>query len=45
MGTIAADAHVLETPETWSYLSDDEKQYLPMIVSQSFGNELINPSG
>ena len=45
MGTIDADAHVLETPETWSYLSDDEKQYLPMIVSQSFGNELINPSG
>ena len=42
---IDADAHVLETPETWSYLSDDDKRFLPMIVSQSFGNELINPAG
>ena len=29
MGTIDADAHVLETPDTWSYLADDEKRFLP----------------
>ncbi len=45
MPSIDADAHVLESPQTWSYLEESEKHLLPMIVSQSFGNERRNRSG
>jgi len=45
MPNIDADAHVLESPQTWSYLEDSEKHLLPMIVSQSFGNERRNRAG
>lgn len=38
MGAIDADAHVLESPATWGYLRDHERAFLPMIVTQTFGN-------
>ena len=37
MTTIDADAHVLETPETWRYLREDEQGYTPMVVSRTSG--------
>ena len=37
MTTIDADAHVLETPETWRYLRDDERDHTPMVVTRASG--------
>ena len=37
MPTIDADAHVLETPETWRYLADREERFRPMVVSYRSG--------
>ena len=31
MPTIDADAHVLETPKTWSYMRDSEKAFRPLL--------------
>ncbi len=31
MTKIDADAHVIETPKTWSYMRDDERQFRPQI--------------
>jgi predicted TIM-barrel fold metal-dependent hydrolase len=31
MPTIDADAHVIETPHTWSYMADDEQEFRPKI--------------
>ena len=45
MTTVDADAHVLETPETWSFLEGEDRRFLPMIVSQTFGNDIINNNG
>jgi predicted TIM-barrel fold metal-dependent hydrolase len=39
MGTIDADAHVFETPETWSHLEEGERQFMPRMVEQVFGDE------
>ena len=45
MAVIDSDAHVLETPATWEYLKGDEAKYKPMIVSQSFGDEVLANDG
>ena len=46
MTVIDADAHVLETADTWSYMSAAETaRFLPMIVTQSFGNRNLNLEG
>jgi len=45
MGAIDADAHVLETPATWEYLEGDDRQYMPMIVSQTYGQEIKSNDG
>ncbi|MBT3792381.1 MAG: amidohydrolase family protein [Rhodospirillales bacterium] len=34
MPTIDADAHVLETPDTWSYMSEDEQEFRPQIFTR-----------
>jgi predicted TIM-barrel fold metal-dependent hydrolase len=44
LATIDSDAHVLETPTTWSYIPDADKAYRPMVVeygsnSAARGNE------
>ena len=39
MPTIDADAHVIETPETWSYFTAAEKPFTPMVVSRAEGGE------
>lgn len=35
--TIDADAHVIETPDTWAPLEGDERRYIPKIVRQTYG--------
>ncbi|NQU71961.1 MAG: amidohydrolase family protein [Rhodospirillales bacterium] len=39
MPIIDSDAHVIETPETWSYLSKAERKFEPMIVTRKTGSE------
>ena len=45
MGAIDADAHVIETVQTWSYLADDERRFAPQLMTQSFGAELRSNEG
>lgn len=45
MGAIDADAHVLETPATWAYMQGEDRRYLPMIVTQSWGNDIAANDG
>lgn len=45
MGAIDADAHVIETVETWRYLEADERRYTPQLMRQSFGAELLSNEG
>ena len=45
MGAIDADAHVIETVQTWSYLEKDERGFTPQLMSQTFGSELLSNEG
>jgi predicted TIM-barrel fold metal-dependent hydrolase len=45
MGAIDADAHVIETMQTWSYLKGDERRFTPQLMTQSFGAELRSNEG
>ena len=38
MGAIDADAHVIETVQTWSYLDADERRFTPQLMTQTFGS-------
>ena len=37
MGYVDADAHVIESPETWAYIPEADKRYTPILVNQSWG--------
>ncbi len=45
MGAIDADAHVIETVQTWSYFDDDERRFTPQLMTQNFGAELLSNEG
>ena len=45
MGAIDADAHVIETVQTWSYLDDEERRFTPQLMTQSFGAEVRSNEG
>ena len=45
MAAIDADAHVIETTATFAHLSEADKEHLPGIVSQTFGNVARNNAG
>lgn len=45
MGAIDADAHVIETVETWSFLEGEERRFTPQLMTQSFGAELLSNEG
>lgn len=47
MPTIDADAHVIESHRTWSYLADGEKRFAPMVLRQVQGESasLTNRGG
>jgi hypothetical protein len=44
LGAIDADAHVIETVQTW-YLEGDERRFTPQLMTQTFGGELPNNEG
>ena len=45
MGAIDADAHVIETVQTWSYLEGDERRFTPQLLRQTFGDEVLSNEG
>ena len=45
MGAIDADAHVIETVQTWSYLEEDERRFTPQLMTQTFGADLLSNEG
>jgi predicted TIM-barrel fold metal-dependent hydrolase len=45
MGAIDADAHVIETVQTWSYLHEDERRFTPQLMTQTFGAALLSNEG
>ena len=45
MGAIDADAHVIETVQTWSYLEEHERRFTPQLMTQSFGADLLSNEG
>jgi predicted TIM-barrel fold metal-dependent hydrolase len=45
MGAIDADAHVIETVQTWSYLDGDERRFTPQLMTQTFGADLLSNEG
>lgn len=45
MGAIDADAHVIETVQTWSYLQADERRFTPQLMTQNSGAELLSNEG
>lgn len=45
MGAIDADAHVIETVQTWSYLEGEERRFTPQLMTQNFGAELLSNEG
>ena len=45
MGSIDADAHVIETPHTFSYMDSSQKNFVPMVVNQIAGPEKKSREG
>ena len=45
MGSIDADAHVIETPHTFSYIEAKDKAYTPMVVAQTSGATVLTNEG
>lgn len=45
MGAIDADAHVIETVQTWSYMDGKDARYTPKLMTQTFGEELKSNEG
>jgi predicted TIM-barrel fold metal-dependent hydrolase len=45
MGAIDADAHVIETVQTWSYLQEGDRRFTPQLMRQSFGADLLSNEG
>jgi predicted TIM-barrel fold metal-dependent hydrolase len=43
--SIDADAHVIETAQTWSYLEGDERRFVPQLMTQSYGAVLLSNEG
>ena len=45
MPTIDADAHVIETPRTWEYMTDEERDLTPIVVQRRSGGEMTGLEG
>lgn len=45
MGAVDADAHVIETVQTWSYLDEADRRFAPQLMSQNFGADLLSNEG
>jgi hypothetical protein len=42
---IDADAHVIETVQTWSSMDDKDVRYTPKVTTQTFGEESKSNEG
>ena len=45
MGSIDADAHVIETAETFTYIEEADKAFTPLVVTQTAGEVQRNTEG
>jgi predicted TIM-barrel fold metal-dependent hydrolase len=45
MGSIDADAHVIETPHTFSYIEEKDQKHTPMVVTQTSGVTQLSADG
>ncbi len=45
MGAIDADAHVIETVQTWSYLDSSDRCFTPQLMVQTSGADLLSNEG
>jgi predicted TIM-barrel fold metal-dependent hydrolase len=45
MRAIDADAHVIETVQTWSYLDAEERRFTPQLMTQTHGEPLLSNEG
>lgn len=41
MGYVDADAHVIETEETWAHLAEGDQMHTPLVVTQTWGNQVV----
>jgi predicted TIM-barrel fold metal-dependent hydrolase len=45
MGSIDADAHVIESPLTWAHIAPEDAHHTPIILNQSWGAEVKGNEG
>jgi predicted TIM-barrel fold metal-dependent hydrolase len=45
VGFIDADAHVIESQLTWEHISEEERKYTPIMVTQTWGAEVKSNEG
>jgi predicted TIM-barrel fold metal-dependent hydrolase len=45
MGSIDADAHVIESPLTWAHVAEADARFTPLVVTQTWGAERADPDG
>jgi predicted TIM-barrel fold metal-dependent hydrolase len=45
MGSIDADAHVIESPLTWAHLAEEDMRHTPLILDQSWGPQVKSNTG
>lgn len=45
MGSIDADAHVIESPLTWAHVAKEDTRHTPLILSQAWGPEITGNEG
>ncbi len=45
MGSVDADAHVIESDLTWAHVAEADRRYMPLVVSQTWGAKDADPDG
>ena len=45
MGSVDADAHVVESPLTWEHIAEEDSRHTPLILDQSWGPEVKGATG
>jgi predicted TIM-barrel fold metal-dependent hydrolase len=40
MGSVDADAHVIESPLTWAHVAEEDKSHTPLILDKSWGPDI-----
>ncbi|MDX1484179.1 MAG: amidohydrolase family protein [Alphaproteobacteria bacterium] len=45
MGSVDADAHVIESPLTWAHIAEEDARHTPLILDQTWGPNLKGNAG